>query len=195
MFNFSWLEFAAFVFSCVGIVLEKHEKKLFWLFYIIASALFVYEFFIAGLFASSAIQSLYVLIALYGIWTWRRSGVANSPLRIQTMPLKLRLRYFLYSLLIWACLYYVSIRIEDVSPAIDSLILMLALVASYLSCYKYIESWLIFIIVGIVESLLYFSSGLMFTAITCVVMTALDINGLFYWQKVLVKNSAEIAHG
>ena len=123
-------------------------------------AIYLYIFYVAGLYADFAINIYYLLIAIYGWLAWKygfklfslkKENNREEVLKISSVPKKLWIRlvvvYALLQLLItWVLVTYTN---SDV-PWLDSFTTSVSIIAMWLLARKYVEQWLVWIIVDVV---------------------------------------------
>ena len=96
--------------------------------------------------------------------------------------------------IIFAAITFVLIRFTDSPvPYGDSLTTTLSIIAMWMLAHKYIEQWLLWIVVNIISTGLYFWKGLDTTAVLFIVYSIIPIFGYFKWKRMMVeqKNSEQ----
>ena len=86
--DFSFFSIFTLVTGVVFLILEIRQSNWMWLFQLLSSAAALWVFASEGLWASSALNFYYVVMAFVGLWQWRRdasvmraaSGVASEAL-------------------------------------------------------------------------------------------------------------------
>lgn len=69
-------------------------------------------------------------------------------------------------------------------PYTDSFILVMSIVTTFLMVQKKVECWIIWIVIDVVATYLYFSKGALFFSLEYLIFTALASIGLVHWAKV-----------
>lgn len=59
--------------SIMGMVLLAYKKIDAWIFWIIADIIFIYLFYLSGLYLSSIIYSIFLILSILGLLQWRKS--------------------------------------------------------------------------------------------------------------------------
>ena len=184
--------------TIVGIIylwLEYKANIYLWLVSIIMPAIYLYIFYVAGLYADFAINIYYLLIAIYGWMAWKygfklfsakREKNGDEKLRISHVPKKLWIRlvvvYVLLQLSItWVLITYTN---SDV-PWLDSFTTSVSILAMWLLARKYLEQWLVWIVVDIVSVGLYLYKDLYYTSALYAVYAIIAIFGYYKWKSIM----------
>ena len=141
----------------------------------------------SGLYADSAMQAYYIVAGLYGLGVWlvghKRS---KKPLEIANTPVRLILPLVLVYTALHAAIYFVLVRFTDSSvPFWDSMTTAMSMVAMWLLSRKYIEQWLVWLVVDAVTVGLYVYKGIPFTAGLYMLYTSLAVVGYLRWRKMM----------
>ena len=189
--------------TIVGIVylwLEYKANIYLWLVSIIMPAIYLYIFYVAGLYADFAINIYYLLIAIYGWLAWKygfklfslkKENNRVEVLKISSIPKKLWIRLFLvYALLqlliTWVLVTYTN---SDV-PWLDSFTTSVSIIAMWLLARKYVEQWLVWIIVDVVCVGLYIYKDLYFTSALYALYAIIAVFGYFKWRSIMQAKSS-----
>jgi nicotinamide mononucleotide transporter len=146
-----------------------------------------------------SLQVYYVVISFYGFYVWRfgtkatatalnnSSAVAGDtpksvPLKVSRTPRALIIRLAAIYLLLHTGMWYVLANFTD-SPVAgwDSFTTALSVVATWMLARKYIEHWILWVIVNIVSLILYLYKGLYPTSILFLVYTVMAMVGYREW--------------
>lgn len=184
--------------TIVGIIylwLEYKANIYLWLVSIIMPAIYLYIFYVAGLYADFAINIYYLLIAIYGWMAWKygfklfsakREKNGDEMLRISHIPKKLWIRlmavYVILQLSItWVLIAYTN---SDV-PWLDSFTTSVSILAMWLLARKYLEQWLVWIVVDVVSAGLYLYKDLYYTSALYAVYAIIAIFGYYKWKSIM----------
>ena len=185
----------------MGIVylwLEYKANIYLWLVSIIMPAIYLYIFYVAGLYADFAINIYYLLIAIYGWLAWKygfklfslkKENNRVEVLKISSIPKKLWIRLFgvyalLQLLITWVLVTYTN---SDV-PWLDSFTTSVSIIAMWLLARKYVEQWLVWIIVDVVCVGLYIYKDLYFTSALYALYAIIAVFGYFKWRSIMQAN-------
>jgi len=170
-----------------------------WIVGFISSAMFVYLFFSAKIYAQSAIYVYYVLISVYGYFKWTRiekqavipSVVEGSPSikgmsRLRSAPLDMT-ALITISIILSATLGWVLTKTDSPIPWFDGIVAGFSIVATWMVTQKIIQHWYFWIGINLFCVPLYLSQGLYFTALMFLVYFIMSIIGLKEWKKTAIK--------
>lgn len=184
--------------TIVGIIylwLEYKANIYLWLVSIIMPAIYLYIFYVARLYADFAINIYYLLIAIYGWMAWKygfklfsakREKNGDEMLRVSHVPKKLWIRlmavYVILQLSItWVLIAYTN---SDV-PWLDSFTTSVSILAMWLLARKYLEQWLVWIVVDVVSAGLYLYKDLYYTSALYAVYAIIAIFGYYKWKSIM----------
>ena len=177
----SLLEVFGVLFSAVGVWLTIRRNRLCWPISMICVALYTVIFWEAKLFASMALQCVYLLTQVYGWWSWSRQVGEVQVVRPTARPL-------LISIVIGVLLsgligYWLASSTEAQMPWMDSSLMAFSLVGSVWSARRYLTTWYLWIVVDIVYVGLFIHQELWLTAGLYTAFVGLATYGLLSWQR------------
>lgn len=184
-----WLEVFGALTGIIYVFLEIRQNIWLWPVGIVTSSVYILVFFSSKFYADMGLQVYYLFISFYGLWAWKygtRKDIKNSsqdiPLRVEHTPIhlihKLIVVYIIIQLSLW---YILAYHTDSPVPAGDSFTTALSVVATWMLARKYIEHWLIWIIVNIVSMILYIYKGLYPTTILFMVYLIMAVVGYREW--------------
>jgi nicotinamide mononucleotide transporter len=177
--------------GAVCVMLAARENILTWPVGITNNVLFFLMFWRAKLYAGSCLQLFYIAIAIYGWWRWSHSGKGTGALPVRTTPKAIGITLLALTPIAWAALYQVLCHYTDSNvPAGDSLATVLALAAQYMTGSKFLENWLVWIVVDLICVGLSFSKHLYLTSLLYAVFIFLCVAGYFAWRRTQLRQSA-----
>jgi nicotinamide mononucleotide transporter len=141
----------------------------------------------SGLYADSAMQLYYILAGLYGLWAWRRGdkqGGEQEPLKIGHTPARIWWGLAGAYLAIQGAIYLLLITFTDSTvPFWDSLTTALCIIAYWMLSRKYVEQWLVWLLLDAVTVGLYLYKGIPLTASLYALYTCLAFAGYRRWLR------------
>lgn len=175
-YELSYLEFIAVIVSFIGVALGITGKRITWPWWALSSVLYGVLFFQYELYASAALQIVFIIAAITGWFGWGPSGAKPSALKnsyriyvlISIILATLALAPFLKS---WGA----------ASTYADAILFFGSLAAQILMVDQKFENWIIWLIVDLGYVALYASQGLLFTSILYVTFTFLAAMGWSKW--------------
>jgi len=180
------VEASAVALNTVYVILAVKEKILCWPFGILASLISIWLFIQIGLFAEAILFIYYVLMGLYGWWSWSQGRTEGGELDIRTWKysrhIAIILTGILFSFLLGATL---SEWTTAKSPYFDSFTTIFSFIATWLTARKLLENWIYWIIIDLATIFLYASKDIFLYAALSLVYTFMAIYGLIEWRKKL----------
>ena len=184
-----------FILQIVGIVLgllylwlEYKADIRLWIVGLIMPVVHGILYFKSGLYADCSMQLYYVLAGLYGLTVWHRSSkpaVDEKVLKIGHTPLKAVPVLLLAYAVVQTAIYLILKNFTDSTvPFWDSLTTALCVIAYWMLSRKYIEQWLVWLVVDAVTVGLYIYKGIPLTAGLYVVYCVLAVAGYRKWLKM-----------
>lgn len=183
------LELLSFLLSVIAITLTILEKHWAWLFTIVSSALYALVFINAKLYGDSALQGMFIVIAIFGWYQWLCGGKLHQPVQISELTFKGRMRSISFWLVAYLALAELLWRFTDTDvPRVDGALTAGSILGQYLVSKKKIENWIVWIVVDIAYVALYVYKDLKLTAFLYAIFVVLAIIGLRTWRKQVKTN-------
>lgn len=182
-----YIELLGTLFGLIYIYLSIKQNILLWGVGFITSAFYIYIYFVSKFYADMALQVYYLIISAYGLFFWLKSGRNNENGTNRTPILKLsRNKALILSAATFAMFIIISEilkRTDSPLPYWDAFTTSASITATWMLAHKYIEQWIIWIVVDLVSAFLYVYKELYATTFLFVVYTILAVAGYFAWQK------------
>lgn len=123
-----------------------------------------------------------------GAWS-----VERGTLKIQHFPLRLALIWSVATLAIWATLYVFLVTCTDSRvPLADSFTTALSFAGIWALARKYLEQWLIWIVVDVVTCGLYFYKDIPFKASLYGLYVVIAIAGYHRWKRLMKEEDKDL---
>ena len=144
---------------------------------------FFVMFYEVKLYAELITYSVFFALGVYGWWKWS-TGSAHPELPVTRTPRRL-VPILITVALIWAPLqgFWLHRYTDAALPYWDSSITVLSLLAQWMMARKYLENWILWIIVDVLGIGVYQSKGLYATAGLYAVFLILATSGLVAWWR------------
>ena len=190
------LDITATIVGLVYIWLEYRASIYLWIAGIIMPAIDIFLYYEAGLYADFGMAIYYTLAALYGyaVWKWgkKRGTAADEQLPITRFPRRKVLPVALLFAVAWAAIYEILIHFTNSDvPITDSFANALSFVGLWALARKYLEQWMVWIVVDVVLSALYIYKGIPFKASLYALYVVIAVAGYFKWKKMMTVQSSE----
>ncbi len=190
------IEITGAVIGLIYLYLEYKANVWLWPVGIVMSIFYVVIFFHGKFYADAAVYLYYIGANAYGLFQWTRSrkkpleetgGTTDLP--ITHVPAKHILPLAAITFTLWMILYLILRTVTDSPiPLGDAFTTAVSIVATWMLAQKYLEQWMLWIVVNIVSTILYFWKGLYPTGILFTVYVIVAVLGYFRWKKEMVKD-------
>lgn len=189
----TWLELVAFAIALLMVACNMREIHWGWPLAAISSAMYCALFWRSGLYAEAMLQVFFATLAAWGWLQWLRGGVgahATVP-RIHRMTGHQWWTALLASAALWPAIAWVLIRHTDSTvPWWDSLPTALSVVAQVMLGRKFIENWLLWLVVNLVSIGLFAHKALWLTVGLYALFALLSVAGWRAWSRRMATHKA-----
>lgn len=186
-YEVSYLELIAVVTGFIGVWLGTTGKKITWPWWAFSSLLYAWLFYEFELFASAALQFVFIAAAIWGWLGWAPTGA-----KPRTGTTKQRVIVGIVAVGFWVVIAPALASIGAAATWPDSFGLVFSFVAQIIMVKQYTETWFIWLVVDAVYTVLYATQGLWFTSILYFVFTLVAIRGWLQWgRKLTPENNAK----
>jgi nicotinamide mononucleotide transporter len=175
-YELSYLELIALMASFIGVALGITGKRITWPWWALSSVLYGILFFQWELYASAALQIVFIIAAIAGWFGWEPSGAKPGGLKNSHRAYVL-IAIILATLALAPLLKYWGAA----STYADAILFFGSLSAQILMVYEKFESWIIWLVVDAGYVALYASQDLPFTTALYVTFTILAAIGWGKW--------------
>jgi nicotinamide mononucleotide transporter len=172
--------------SIFFVYFNAREKLICWPFGILSSLIYIYIFYGSRLYGDSFLQLYYLIIGIYGWYSWSQKDINQGLIPISILPRKYLLLWLLIGVFLTPVsgLYLDKFTNSDV-PYIDGLTTVFSFLATWMMTRKYLQNWIIWIVVDLVSTGLYIYKDLYLTSLLFFIYTAMAVYGFFHWKKIL----------
>ena len=182
----SILELIGTLFGIAGVWLTVKENKLCFPFGIVNVALYAWLFFQSKLYADASLQLVYIILLVYGWFTWTSANAGERQLAVTRMSKNENLISIVVVIaatgLIGALFRY---NTDAAMPFVDSFTTSMSLLAQWMIAKKKIENWLIWIVADIIYIGMYVYKHLFLTSVLYFIFILIAIKGWQEWKKHL----------
>lgn len=183
------LDILGTVVGVVYIILEYRASIWLWAASIIMPLIDIALYLDAGLYADFGMAVYYALAAVYGFAVWRFFGGSRQDkggeMPITRFPKSRVAPAAVVFLAAWMAIYGIltSFTNSDV-PITDSFVNALSIIGLWALARKYVEQWLIWIVVDAVCCVLYAYKGIPFKAALYGAYAVIAVFGYMKWKRV-----------
>lgn len=181
------LEILGTIVGLIYLWLEYKASIYLWVASVIMPAIYLVVFYDAGLYADTAINIYYLIIAIYGFWAWRRGKDSSAPvLKISHITARQGVAMVALYAVLQIVISLALIHLTDSDVAwFNGLTSALSIVGMWMLARKYIEQWIVWGVVDILSAGLYLHKGLYFTAVLYILYAIIALFGYRKWQKLM----------
>lgn len=206
-YDLSWIEAVGTLAGLLCIWLASLEKISNYAFGLINVTLFAIIFFQIQLYASLLLQLFFFAANIYGWYAWsRQNSQQEAELQIRWLPLPKAIAWFVacvvaiglmtvYINLVFAFLTRVAVSVmsgfglnvsmpvlqPDAFPFWDSCMMVLSIAAMILMTRKYVENWLLWVIINVISVAIFALQGVYAMSLEYLLLTFIALNGSRMW--------------
>ncbi len=191
----SW-EMVAVLLSVTYLLLAIKQSLWCWVAAFISTLIYIVLFFDASLLMDSALNLFYLVMAIYGWYSWKYgNGInKNEELEITTYGLAKNLKIIGILIIVSLILGYIMANYTRADFAyLDTFTTVFAVFTTYTLTKKVLENWLYWIVIDSVSIYIYINKGFYLTAILFAFYTVLAFIAYNNWKKEYEKLEYRIA--
>ncbi len=216
IYDLSYIEAVGTIAGLLCILLASFEKTINYLFGLINVTLFAVIFFQIQLYANLLLQVFFFGANIYGWYAWSRvSNSQEAELKIRWLSLPKALTTLVISVLAiifltfnidaafgrlatWAVellnLFGANLTLPtldpDAFPFWDSTMTVLSVVAMILMTRKYVENWLLWVVINVISIVIFFIQGVYAMSLEYLILLGIALNGSQLWIKSAKENGS-----
>ena len=181
----TWLELLAFGLALAMVGCNIREIHWGWPLAIASSLLYFGVFWRSKLYADASLQIFFAVVALWGWLQWLRGHRGDgSPLRVARLTWPARIGAVAACAVLWPAIGLFLLRYTDSDvPWWDAFTTAASLVGQYLLGRKFVENWLVWLVVNVVSVGLFAYKGLWLTVLLYALFAALSVVGWRAWSR------------
>jgi nicotinamide mononucleotide transporter len=191
----SYLEFFGTIAGFIAVGLSARANVWSWLIGLINVTFFFFLFFQVQLYPDMFLQIFFFVTNVMGWWRWSHPKPFEEDrkheLKVSFMRMKNLVLLIMIGLVGTAIVGNFASRLHDWVPQIfnkpsafpylDSFVTVMSIVTTFLMIQKKIESWVIWIIVDVIATYMYFAKGIKFVGIEYLAFCFIAAYGLWNW--------------
>jgi nicotinamide mononucleotide transporter len=196
-YNMSYLEFFGVMFGLVAVWLSAKANIWSWPLGIVNVVLAFFLYYQIQLYPDMFLQIFFLVTNIIGWWRWLNPNPEEADRKQELKVSYLRMNQFVLLLVISVggtlFLGLLSSRLHEwfpnlfalpsAFPYVDSFITVMSITTTFLMIQKKVECWIIWIIIDIVATGLYYVKGVKFLSVEYFVFTILAAYGLWNWMQ------------
>ncbi|WP_316806093.1 nicotinamide riboside transporter PnuC [Pedobacter agri] len=193
----SYLEFFAVVTGVLSVILSAKASIWSWPVGIVNVFLSAFFYYQIQLYPDMFLMAFFFVTNILGWWRWANPKPEEEDkrkeLKVSFMPRKQFYTWLAVgiagTILIGALAsqlhnwFPLLFNLPSAYPFVDSFILVMSVITTFLMIQKRIECWIIWLMIDIVATYLYFLKGAMFFGVEYIVFTIIAAFALWNWIK------------
>ncbi|MEH0886062.1 nicotinamide riboside transporter PnuC [Enterobacter sp. UNJFSC 003] len=206
-YDLSWIEAVGTVAGLLCIWLASLEKIGNYAFGLLNVTLFAIIFFQIQLYASLLLQLFFFAANIYGWYAWsRQNSQQEAELQIRWLPLPKAIAWLVACVVaiglmtfyinpVFAFLTRLAVAVmsgiglnvtlpvlqPDAFPFWDSCMMVLSIAAMILMTRKYVENWLLWVIINVISVVIFALQGVYAMSLEYLLLTFIALNGSRMW--------------
>lgn len=184
------LDFISSFFSLYATYLSTRAKIYMWPVNILAIITNFFLYYKAGIYGHMTLEIFFFFMSIYGWYNWNNTGQKRKNITISFLSSKKMISFTSISLL---CTLALSIILHKHTksniPFADSFTTIFSLFGQWLTCYKYMQCWIIWFIVDFVHAGLLLYKGLPIHSVMVFTYLYMAISGYLNWKKLYINNA------
>lgn len=180
------IEMTAVLCGLANIVLIVRRSIWNYPFGIVMVTLYAFIFFENRLYSDAGLQIYFFAMQVYGLWNWLNGRADDGRIVVLRLPPR-QIPWFLLGGLAAATAHGSAMaKFTDAAfPYWDGTIAILSILAQYFMARRYLEHWLLWILVDLLAIALFLLKGLYPTAVLYGIFLLFSVTGLLAWWRIL----------
>lgn len=174
------------VFLSVSYLLLAIKQNLWcWIAAFFSTLIYSILFFDASLLMDSALNIFYLVMAVYGWYSWKYGNIKAQmqELNISTYGMVRNIKIIIVLILVSLVLGYIMANYTSADFAyLDTFTTVFAVFSTYMLTKKVLENWLYWVMIDTVSIYIYIQKGFYLTAVLFAVYTVLAVVAYIKWK-------------
>jgi nicotinamide mononucleotide transporter len=181
---------ASFIGTLATIICAK-GKMSYYIWGFIQTIMFLILNLQLNLWVESAEQIYYLITMIIGVFVWKKNiNKQNETIKPKKFTMPMLIITIVSLILLSIGIYKIDIMLNGAAPLLDTLSLSIAIVANILCSFCYKEQWILWFVLDVVQTIMYFVIGQPIMGIMYVAWTINCIYGWYNWNKERRDNAA-----
>jgi nicotinamide mononucleotide transporter len=181
----NWIDWIALLFGVLGVILTIFETIWCWPLSLISVIIQAFAFYNARLFGDFSLQIFYFFSGIYGWMYWNKNKV--KPFEVSNTPKKIWLFIIISEVVLAFIIYIILSHFKSDQIILDSILTAASLICTYLMTKKWVENWLLWIVIDLTYVYLYINKQLPIYAILYLFFSIMACYGFYTWRKKIKK--------
>lgn len=190
MIGSSAIEIAAFFLGLANVGLLMRRSIWNYPFGIAMVTLYAFVFYEAKLYSDMVLQGFFFAIQVYGWWYWLHGNMAeDGHVIVRRLPSSHAIWYSCAAVVgILALGTFMSRMTDAALPYPDATTTTLSIIAQILLARRYLENWIVWIVVDVLAVGIYLTKGLYPTTVLYLIFLGMAIGGYILWRRTWLDN-------
>lgn len=176
---------ASFIGTLATIICAK-GKMSYYIWGFIQTGMFLIFNLKLKLWVESAEQIYYLVTMFIGIFVWKKNiNKDKEAIKAKQFNTTKFIITIIALIILSVGIYFIDVKIGGTAPLLDTLSLSIAIVANILCTFCYKEQWLLWFILDVIQTVLYFVIGQPLMAVMYIAWTINTIYGWINWSKTI----------
>lgn len=177
------IEVLATITALLYIYFIAQQKIIAWFLAFFSSGLLAFSNILTNLYFFAFLNTLYVILAVYGFYVWKFKTNFNNKLIITEYQAKQHIILIIIGVVISVIAVGLIKVLGIASTYLEITITVFSVLATYLQANKILSSWLYFMVLNLLSVIVYFNVQLYKLAFLFLVYVVLSIIGYNKWRK------------
>ncbi|MBD5309122.1 MAG: nicotinamide mononucleotide transporter [Bacteroides sp.] len=166
---------------------EYHANPKVWIASVVMPAISMWIYYSKGLYADFAINIYYLIIAVYGYIHWTRKGTEkkSTETKITRITLRAALGCLAVGCGLWWLIWWLLGFTNSNVPVADAFTTAFSIVGLWMMARKIAEQWIVWLIVDIVCTALYYYKGIYFYSALYLIYSVISVLGYRKWLNLI----------
>jgi nicotinamide mononucleotide transporter len=196
-YEMSYLEFFGTIAGGIAVWLAAKANIWSWPLGLVSVTLLFFLFFQSQLYPDMFLQAFFFVTNLMGWWRWshpkKEEEDKKHELKVSWMPRRELILVFLIGLSGTFLMGSFASRLHEFFPTLfskpsafpylDSFVTVMSIVTTFLMIQKKIECWIIWIMVDVIATYIYFTKGIKFLALEYLIFCFIASYGFWDWAR------------
>lgn len=174
---------ASFIGTLATIICAK-GKMSYYVWGFIQTIMFLILNLNLHLWVESAEQVYYLITMVIGVFVWKKNlNKKNETIAPKKFTVPKLIATLVALAVLSVCIYNIDVALGGAAPLLDTMSLSIAIVANILCSFCYKEQWILWFVLDVVQTIMYFVIGQPIMAIMYIAWTINCVYGWYSWNK------------
>lgn len=174
---------ASFIGTLATIICAK-GKMSYYVWGFIQTIMFLILNLNLRLWVESAEQVYYLITMVIGVFVWKKNlNKKNETIAPKKFTVSMLIATVATLAVLSVCIYNIDVALGGAAPLLDTMSLSIAIVANILCSFCYKEQWILWFVLDVIQTIMYFVIGQPIMAIMYIAWTINCVYGWYNWNK------------